>query len=57
MKKNLDKLKAQAKEMILWSHLSHENIVPFYGVYLSDESEPGFALSRRGWRMVTSSGT
>lgn len=28
------------KELVLWAHLSHENILPFYGVYLSDEATP-----------------
>ncbi|KXN82473.1 hypothetical protein AN958_02525 [Leucoagaricus sp. SymC.cos] len=31
-------LRAQAKELILWSHLSHPNIVPFYGVWVPDET-------------------
>ncbi|KXN86648.1 hypothetical protein AN958_09826 [Leucoagaricus sp. SymC.cos] len=30
--------KAQAKELILWSHLSHQNIVPFYGVWIPGEN-------------------
>lgn len=25
------------KEIIVWAHLSHPNILPFYGVYLDDE--------------------
>lgn len=25
--------KAFAKEIVLWAHLSHENILPFYGIY------------------------
>ncbi|KXN80802.1 Cytokinesis protein sepH [Leucoagaricus sp. SymC.cos] len=31
-------LRAQAKELILWSHLSHPNIIPFYGVWVPDET-------------------
>ncbi|KXN82314.1 Serine/threonine-protein kinase HT1 [Leucoagaricus sp. SymC.cos] len=29
-------LQALAKELILWSHLSHPNVVPFYGVWVPD---------------------
>ncbi|EKM78812.1 hypothetical protein AGABI1DRAFT_41025 [Agaricus bisporus var. burnettii JB137-S8] len=30
---NTRMLKAFAKEIVLWAHLSHENILPFYGIY------------------------
>ncbi|KXN84745.1 hypothetical protein AN958_12172 [Leucoagaricus sp. SymC.cos] len=29
-------LKDTAKEMLLWAHVSHQNILPFYGVYAFD---------------------
>ncbi|KAF5359781.1 hypothetical protein D9756_002952 [Leucocoprinus leucothites] len=30
-------LKAQARELIFWAHLSHQNILPFLGIYHSTE--------------------
>ncbi|XP_006459452.1 hypothetical protein AGABI2DRAFT_66354, partial [Agaricus bisporus var. bisporus H97] len=30
---NTRMLKAFAKEIVIWAHLSHENILPFYGIY------------------------
>ncbi|KXN90844.1 Serine/threonine-protein kinase HT1 [Leucoagaricus sp. SymC.cos] len=31
-------LSAHIKELTLWAHLKHENILPFYGVYLFNDS-------------------
>ncbi|KXN91801.1 Serine/threonine-protein kinase HT1 [Leucoagaricus sp. SymC.cos] len=33
-------LRAHAGELILWAHLSHGNILPFRGIYLSNEQVP-----------------
>ncbi|KXN93321.1 Cell division control protein 7, partial [Leucoagaricus sp. SymC.cos] len=33
---NTSNLQAEAKEFALWAHLSHLNILPFYGVYVSE---------------------
>ncbi|KAJ3574256.1 hypothetical protein NP233_g1894 [Leucocoprinus birnbaumii] len=37
-KDNRRTLRAHAGELALWAHLSHPNILPFYGVYLSNEA-------------------
>ncbi|KAJ3570670.1 hypothetical protein NP233_g4258 [Leucocoprinus birnbaumii] len=31
------RLRAQAGELIIWSHLAHQNILPFYGLFFSPE--------------------
>ncbi|EKM78777.1 hypothetical protein AGABI1DRAFT_12585, partial [Agaricus bisporus var. burnettii JB137-S8] len=31
-------LQTMAKEAVLWAHLTHENILPFYGVYIQQPS-------------------
>ncbi|KXN86678.1 TOM1-like protein 2 [Leucoagaricus sp. SymC.cos] len=36
---NLD-IKAHAGELIIWAHLSHPNILPFQGIFLSNEQSP-----------------
>jgi serine/threonine protein kinase len=35
---------AQAKELILWSHLSHVNVLPFHGVFYSGEELPRICI-------------
>jgi serine/threonine protein kinase len=36
--------KAYVREIVLWSHMSHENILPFYGLYALDESAQRICL-------------
>ncbi|KAF5357748.1 hypothetical protein D9756_001174 [Leucocoprinus leucothites] len=38
--KNAKRLRVQVKELVLWSRLSHQNILPFCGAFLSTESAP-----------------
>ncbi|KXN93053.1 Serine/threonine-protein kinase HT1, partial [Leucoagaricus sp. SymC.cos] len=35
--KNKRALRAHAREIILWAHVTHQNILPFRGIYLSNE--------------------
>ncbi|KAJ3563779.1 hypothetical protein NP233_g8719 [Leucocoprinus birnbaumii] len=37
-------LRTYVREIILWSHLHHKNILPFYGVYSLDESSERICL-------------
>ncbi|KXN83775.1 Serine/threonine-protein kinase HT1, partial [Leucoagaricus sp. SymC.cos] len=37
-------IQAQAKEFIIWAHLSHPRILPFYGVFQSEKMKPGICL-------------
>lgn len=38
------RIQAQAKEFILWAQLSHQNILPFYGVFQSEEIKPRICI-------------
>ncbi|KAF5360454.1 hypothetical protein D9756_004954 [Leucocoprinus leucothites] len=37
---NMLKTKVQARELSLWTHLSHRNVLPFYGVYFPQPDAP-----------------
>ncbi|KXN92795.1 hypothetical protein AN958_04722 [Leucoagaricus sp. SymC.cos] len=41
---NKQALRAHAAEFTLWSHICHPNVLPFCGVYLSDESLPRICI-------------
>ncbi|KAF5355927.1 hypothetical protein D9756_004143 [Leucocoprinus leucothites] len=41
---NMRNLRTQAKELALMAHLTHPNILPFYGVYLSDPEIPRICI-------------
>jgi serine/threonine protein kinase len=40
MLKIVNLLQAHAGELILWAHMLHPNVLPFSGVYLSEEAMP-----------------
>ncbi|KXN84740.1 Serine/threonine-protein kinase HT1 [Leucoagaricus sp. SymC.cos] len=37
-------LRAHAKELVLGAHMSHRNILPFYGIYIPSESMPSVGI-------------
>ncbi|KXN89312.1 hypothetical protein AN958_05885 [Leucoagaricus sp. SymC.cos] len=41
---SVKQLRAIAKELVLWSHLSHPNIVPFYGVWVPTTAVSGICI-------------